>query len=116
MTSSQNVRQLQVRLDAEQQHEVAAAAGSVPAENASAGHLIVATTPSTSSTVGRAAWKSRYSSVSSVANGAGADGAGEPAHRVGRRVGRVVPARERGDERGPPQRRLAFQRTVTRSP
>ena len=39
-----------------------------PAENASAGHWISRITPSTSSTVGRAAWKSRYSSVSSVAN------------------------------------------------
>ena len=42
--------------------------GSDPAENASAGHWISRITPSTSSTVGRAAWKSRYSSVSSVAN------------------------------------------------
>ena len=97
---------LQVRLDAEQQHEVAAAAGSEPAESASDGQFTVRTTPSTSSTVGRAAWKSRYSSMSSAANGPGVRHAREPAHRVGRGVGRVVPTRERGDHRGPMQRRL----------
>ena len=40
-----------------------------PAESASDGHVTVRTTPSTSSTVGRDAWKSTYSSMSSAANG-----------------------------------------------
>ena len=80
--------------------------GVEPAENASAGQWIVRMTPSTSSTVGRAAWKSRYSSMSSVANTRALDAARQPAHRVARGVGRVVPARERGDERGAPQRRF----------
>ena len=81
-------------------------AGSDPAESASDGQLTVRTTPSTSSTVGRAAWKSRYSSMSSAANGRALRAAREPAHRVGRGVGRVVPAGERGDHRGSVQRRF----------
>ena len=55
---------------------------------------------------GRAAWKSRYSSVSSVANTRAPTVRASQRTRVAGRVGRVVPARERGDERRPPQRGL----------
>ena len=106
ITSSQNVGQRRFGSTPSSSTRSRPPPGSEPAENASAGHWISRITPSTSSTVGRAAWKSRYSSVSSVANTPGADGPGEPAHAVAGGVGRVVPARERGDERRAPERGL----------
>ena len=73
-----------------------------------------AATPSISSTVGRAAWKSRYSSGSSDANATRAEAACEPAHRVGRRVAGVVPAlRTRRPAPAAAASGCAFHRTVT---
>ncbi len=105
ITSSQNVGQRRFGSTPRSSTRSRPLAGVEPAENASAGHWISRITPSTSSTVGRAAWKSRYSSLSSVAN-TRADVARQPAHAVARRVGRIVPARERGDESGSAQVRL----------
>ena len=86
------------------------------AENVSAGQFTVRNTPSISSTVGRAAWKSRYSSGSSVAIGVA------PVERANHRTASVAasPASfqpwNAAMSAGRRSSGRSIQRTVTRSP
>ena len=107
ITSSQNDAPAQVRLDAEQQHEVAAAAGQRagrererrPVDRRARRRRRARPSDARPGSRGTPRCRARRTAGRSTR-------ADEPAHRVGGRVGRVVPTRERGDHRGPAQRRL----------
>ena len=106
-TSSQNVGQRRFGSTPSSSTRSRPPPATEPAENASAGQLIVA--DDAVDELDRRARRpgSRGTPRCRATRTARAlDAARQPAHRVGRGVGGVVPARERGDQRRAPQRRF----------